>query len=378
MANGTPDKIYPRLKDSLNAEAVQHIARSLKEIDPAFNHGGFTETALEGLDKLELKARVHHLIQALHQYLPTDFIQAAGILQQIKIQQHQQETETIRAFTAWPLIDYLAVYGLEHPEVALQALAQLTSLFSAEFAIRPFIHHHYELTYQHLQAWTDSPDYHIRRLVSEGTRPRLPWGAQLPRFIADPAPILPLLERLNNDSENYVRRSVANNLNDISKDHPDLVLQTCAAWQETPSVAKEWIVRHATRTLVKQGDPRIFALLGYTRTLNLQVELEIEKAVLAIGEEQSFAIKLLSRATTPQKLLVDYVVHFMKGNGQHSGKVFKWKSLELAAGEQLILRKKHAFKLLSTRRYYPGTHFIEIKINGESAAKAAFELNGSN
>jgi len=366
---------FPLLKESLNTQTVQQLASCLSDIHPTFDYTAFNKTAKNGLNNLELKARVYHLIDALHQYLPQDFEQTAQILCQVKQHQLEAKDPTIRAFTAWPLIDYVAVHGLQHPETALKTLAQLTSLFSAEFAIRPFIQQHYQLTFEHLHNWCDSPDFHLRRLVSEGTRPRLPWGQQLPQFINDPQPILPLLEKLKADSEDYVRRSVANNLNDISKDHPQTVLDTCQHWQAQPCKETQWVIRHATRTLVKKDVPEVFALLGYTAKPQLEIELTLNSNTLKVGDNLEFHIQLKSTAQQPQKLLVDYAIHFMKANGQQSGKVFKLKTLELAAKEVITLEKTHRLMALSTRRYYPGEHKVEIKINGLSFGEETFQLN---
>jgi len=371
-----PDKKnFPLLKDSLGPQAVQQLADCLSDIHPAFDHAAFSKAANHGLNNQELKARVYHLIEALHQYLPRDFEQTAQILCRVKQHQFKATEPAVKAFTAWPLIDYVAVYGLHYPEVALNTLAQLTSLFSAEFAIRPFIQQHYELTFEHLHDWCDSSDYHLRRLVSEGTRPRLPWGQQLPEFINDPQPILPLLEKLKADPEDYVRRSVANNLNDISKDHPHTVLDTCQRWLEQSSKETQWIVRHATRTLVKRDMPEVYALLGYTAKPQLKVKLTLDNKTVKLGEDQKFQIQLTSTASEPQKLLIDYAIHFMKANGQQSAKVFKIKTLALNNEETVALKKNHRFVPLSTRRYYPGEHKVEIKINGFSFGEKTFNLD---
>lgn len=375
MTTSTNNPSFPLLKESLGALAVQQLADCLSDIYPNFNHTTFTEVANRDLNKLELKARVYHLINALHQHLPKDFEHTAELLCQVNQHQLKQTEPTIKAFTAWPLIDYVAVHGLQHPQVALTTLAQLTSLFSAEFAIRPFIQQHYDLTLQHLHSWCDSPDTHIRRLVSEGTRPRLPWGQQLPQFIENPNSILPLLEKLKADPEDYVRRSVANNLNDISKDHPQQVLDICQRWLQQPNKETQWIVRHATRTLVKKGVPEVFALLGYTAAPQLNTKLSLNSKKLNVGENLKIQLQLTSTASEPQKLIVDYTIHFMKANGQQSPKVFKLKTLELAKGESVTLDKTHRFVPLSTRRYYSGEHRVEIKINGMSYAEHAFLLN---
>ncbi len=375
MATSKNNSSFPLLKESLNHQAVQQLADCLSDIQPNFDHSAFSQTANHGLSNLELKARVYHLIDALHQHLPQNFEQTAQILRQVKQHQLAAKDPAIRAFIAWPLIDYVAVHGLQHPETALKTLAQLTSLFSAEFAIRPFIEQHYELTFKYLHNWCDSEDFHQRRLASEGTRPRLPWGQQLPQFIIDPQPILPLLEKLKADPEDYVRRSVANNLNDISKDHPQTVLSTCQRWLTDSCKETQWVVRHATRTLVKRDVPEVYALLGYTEKPQLEIKLTLDSDVLKLGEEQTFQIQLTSTAKKPQKLLIDYAIYFMKANGQQSAKVFKLKTLELGKGEWVTLEKTHRFVPLSTRRYYSGEHKIEVKINGLSFGKEAFQLN---
>jgi len=374
MATQKNNNSFPLLKESLDALAVQQLADCLRDIHPSFNHVAFSKTANHGLKDLELKARVYHLIDSLHQHLPQGFEQAAQVLCQVKQHQLAAKDPTIRAFTAWPLIDYVAIHGLQHPETALKTLAHLTSLFSAEFAIRPFIEQHYELTFEYLHNWCESEDLHQRRLASEGTRPRLPWGQQLPQFINDPQPILPLLEKLKADPEDYVRRSVANNLNDISKEHPHTVLDTCQRWLTESSKETQWIVRHATRTLVKRDVPEVFALLGYTAKPQLEIDLTLDSNTLKLGENLNFQIQLKSVAPQPQKLLIDYAIHFMKANGQQSAKVFKLKTLVLAEGETLTLKKAHRFVPLSTRRYYPGEHKVEVKINGLSFAEATFNL----
>ena len=370
----TKPKGFPLLKNSLNADSVKEIATCLSEINPGFDHAGFCTAAHQGLERLELKGRVYHLIGALHRYLPEDFESAAAILKAVKQHQLESSNPRVRAFTAWPLIDYVAVHGLEHPQTALNTLAQLTSLFSAEFAIRPFIQHHQKLVFQYLNDWCQSDDYHLRRLVSEGTRPRLPWGQQLPEFIDDPAPILPLLEQLNADPENYVQRSVANNLNDISKDHPQTVIKTCERWLTCPCPETQWIIKHATRTLIKKGVPEAFTLLGFTQSPQLRVTLKLNKHQLAVGEKLGILIQLNSKVTEPQKLVIDYAIHFLKKNGQQSAKVFKLKNLTLQGHEQRLIEKTLHFAPLTTRRYYPGEHRVEIKINGGSLVTESFTL----
>ncbi|MGD8347419.1 MAG: hypothetical protein PVI83_09230, partial [Lysobacterales bacterium] len=251
------------MKHGLGRPAIERIAAALSAVVPGFDAKAFTSQALDGLDALELKGRVRHVMAAMHDVLPKEFRQAADCLE--KVGQSWMEgdpDDPLRGFAAWPVIDYVGEYGLEEPERALETLRRLTPLFSAEFAIRGFIIRYPELAYARLEAWTEDADEHVRRLVSEGARPRLPWGQRLQEAVKDPSRGLALLERLKDDPSEYVRRSVANHLNDVSKDHPDHVVAVCRDWLQGAGPERRRLVRHATRTLVKQGHPEVFGLLG--------------------------------------------------------------------------------------------------------------------
>jgi len=375
------------MKDGLGEDAVERIITALALSIPNFPVKQFRKDALNGIETLELKARVHHLIDVLHQYLPDDFEETAALL--IKMETHWDygdENDPLRWFAAWPVTDYVGVHGLEHPEISLNVLKHLTSLFSSEFAIRPFIKRHQAITFEHLKQWCCDQDEHVRRLASEGTRPRLPWGQQLPHFIADPAPVLPLLESLKDDASEYVRRSVANNLNDISKDHPDLVIETCQRWLGSASKEglehketrkdRQWLVRHATRTLVKAGHSDVFALLGFTSDPKVALQsFVLEDAAIGLGESAVFDIVLQSTSSNVQKMVLDYAVHHRKKSGQLTAKVFKLRTLTLQPNASVEVRKAHAFKQITTRKYYSGEHVIELLINGVALGSVNFELS---
>ncbi|MCK5676835.1 MAG: DNA alkylation repair protein, partial [Verrucomicrobia bacterium] len=260
-----------------------------------------------------------------------------------------------------------------------EVLHKLTALFSAEFAIRPFITKHFGLTFQCLEKWCDDPDAHVRRLASEGSRPRLPWGRQLPQFIADPSPVFQLLEKLKDDPSEYVRRSVANNLNDISKDHPDAVIACCRQWKKNAGTERQWIIRHATRTLVKAGHPDVFGLLGFTENPQIDFQsLDVSPKEIPLGGTIEFKAVLRSESKNMQRVVVDYAIHHMKANGQTRPKVFKFQALEIAPGETVALSKRHAIKPIATRKYHPGKHAIEILINGKTFGRAGFTLRPIN
>jgi 3-methyladenine DNA glycosylase AlkC len=361
------------MKDGINKDSIQCIANAFAKVLPTFDTKSFTKTANHSLQTLELKERVHHIIAALHQHLPQDFKKTAPVLK--KLRQHWAPNKNASAFTAWPVIDYVGIHGIQHPELALPVLKELTPLFTAEFAIRPFLLNHFDITYQHLLKWCHDDDEHVRRLVSEGSRPRLPWGPRLPFFCNDPALILPLLSQLKNDQSDYVRRSVANNLNDISRDNPQIAIATCLAWQNQATKETQWIIRHATRSLVKAGHPEVLSLLGYTASPKIKMSnLNIADNDIRLGENLFIDFCVTSTAREDQRLVIDYAIHHVKANGSTSAKVFKLKSLTLPASKSITLQKKHAFQKITTRQYYSGQHTLEILINGKPSGRIDFGL----
>jgi 3-methyladenine DNA glycosylase AlkC len=365
------------MKNQVNNVAVEHIALCLSELDQDFKHTEFCKLALLGLDKLELKQRVSRIIFVLHQFLPADFEHAADLLKQLpRVWQKLDPNKRVSSFAAWPVIDYASVYGLSYPQQSLELLSSLTHLFSAEFAIRPFIVEHPDYCHSQLTLWVKHESEHVRRLVSEGTRPRLPWGLQLKRYMIDPSANIPLLTALKDDSSLYVRRSVANHLNDISKDNPDVLLKICQSWQVNANQNVRWIIKHATRSLVKAGHPQILSLLGYEQKLLLApVGLHIINNQVRLGDYLEFQFDLTSTSCDSQKLVIDFAIHFVKANGQQKAKVFKLKSMQLAANQTCNIQKRHAIKAITTRQYYAGTQRLEILINGQALASQEFKLH---
>lgn len=365
------------MKDGLGEAAVERIIDALQSAGAEFSAEAFRRDAFSVLDKLELKDRVRHLITVMGRHLPSSFPETAYILGNIRDHwPEDDEDDKFQIFAGWPVVDYVAEYGLNYPAISLPLLRYLTSLFSAEFAIRTFIEVHPEDTYSQLLFWCLDQNEHVRRLASEGTRPRLPWGKQLPAFIEDPSPVISMLENLKDDPSDYVRRSVANNLNDISKDHPDLVIETCKRWLSEKVPARQWIIRHATRTLVKDGHPGVFSLLGFTRRPKLAVDApELSTPHLLLGDSLNFSTSITSTSTEKQYVVIDYAVHYMKSNGKRAPKVFKWKNLRIKPGQTVILKKSQPFKKITTRRHYQGSHMIEILVNGKPTVATPFELH---
>ena len=362
------------LKDRLADDAIQSIARVFAAIQPEFVPEAFIQHAHTGLLGLELKERVHHLIAVLAQHLPTDFVEAAGVLQQIPQHWQANDEQGDYGFAAWPIIDYVAAYGLSHPKVALDTLKILTPLFTAEFAIRPFLHHHFDLTYSYLQDWAQDDNHHIRRLASEGCRPRLPWGQRVPSLMHNHPAIIAILEQLKDDDSDYVRRSVANNLNDISKDYPDVVVRLAQQWlanQATPQ--RQWIIKHATRGLVKQGHADALAMLGFSQAIKLQnVSFTLNKTHIHMDETVELSLSFV--LPEAQNLVIDFALHLPRANGKKSVKVFKWKTGLLMAGQHHFTQN-YGFKLLTTRRYYQGEHDFEVLVNGQSLGVKTITLS---
>ncbi len=364
------------MKNGLSEPAIERIAKAFAQVLPTFKINDFINDVLSSYNNLELKERVNHIIAQLHKQMPEDFIETVRVFEKIPaIWDRGNLNDPLRSFAAWPIIDYVAVYGLSHPRESLAILKQLTGLFSAEFAIRPFLKKYPNECHQELLLWLTSENEDVRRLISEGTRPRLPWGMRLHQFIEDPSTNIPLLTSLKDDTSLYVRRSVANHLNDIAKDHPKLVIDICKLWHKNANSELQWLIKHATRTLIKAGNPDVFPLLGFTENPQIFIDqLKISNKQIKMGETITFEFMLVSNSNSRQKLVIDYALHFVKANGKQQAKVFKLKNVNLAKNEKITLTKQFSFKTISTRKYYIGEHKIEILVNGLTMANGNFNL----
>ncbi len=372
-----PEAKEPRrlMKDGLNGLALERMAAAVFQAWPDFDTAGFLKAAREGLDDLELKDRVRHVIAVLNRFLPDTYPKALKIVVRAGgFFPPGRPGDSLAGFAAWPLIDWVPEYGLRHFDPSMKALKGLTSLFSAEFAVRPFLLADTGRALRHLRGWIDDPSEHVRRLVSEGTRPRLPWGFRLPVFVEDPSPVIELLNRLKDDPSEYVRRSVANNLNDIAKDHPATVIKVCRGWKKGASAERGRVIRHGLRTLVKQGSPGALRVLGFTTDPQVSVSLGLSAASLKIGGDLAIEVSLASKASRTQKLVVDYVVHHVRANGKTTPKVFKLRTLDLEPGQGVSFTKKHSFAPRSVRRYYPGEHTVELLVGGKSVGRCSFTM----
>lgn len=356
----------------INASCLKRLAQAIKLAHPSFDQKALTSLQKQ-LAPLELKERVNLIAEALKEGLPQPPTS-------IEILTSAAEKADLKGFDLWPFTQYIELFGLDHFEASMKALYLLTQRFTAEFAIRPFLVEHEKETLKVLEKWAEDPNHHVRRLASEGSRPRLPWGLRLTQFIQNPKSTLVLLEKLKYDPELYVRKSVANHLNDISKDHPDLVIQTLKKWNENvPAQHREhlqWITRRALRTLLKNGNSQALELIGVRPIEKLLAvsKLKIKNKKVKMNGTLEFSFDIQSKCKEPLKLHVDYVIHHRKANKSHSEKVFRLKTFELPAKSETTIQRRHAIKPITTRKYYSGEHWIEIQINGKRVAKEKWLL----
>jgi 3-methyladenine DNA glycosylase AlkC len=369
------------LKNFYGPDVPARIAAMIAAVDPAFPVAAFLADALDGYEDLELTPRARQIARALGRHLPQDYGRALEILvSSLGPKLEAAELTGMEVFLYLPHVFFVAERGGDHFEASMRAQYELTQRFTAEYSIRVFLERYPEATLARLREWARDPSVHVRRLVSEGTRPRLPWAPRLRSFQDDPRPVLELLELLEllkDDAELYVRRSVANNLNDIGKDNPAALVETCRRWLDGASAERLWLVRHALRSAVKRGDPGALALLGYRADPVVAVrDVRVAPASVPIGESVTLAVELANEGAEAQRLLVDLRVHFVKANGKTSPKVFKLKELELEPGASARLGKTISLAQHTTRTHCPGHHRVDLLVNGRASEAGAFEVVG--
>ena len=374
-------------KNLINAETATHGAEQLARVSPGFDKTTFIAVATDHLDELAFKARAMLWADALEACLPTDFDAAASVIEASLAPPlaldakgepiglaNALDADGLSGWALWGTGEFVARRGLQDLPRALRCLHAITQRFTAEFAIRPFIDRYPDQVYPVLMQWTQDPSPHVRRLVSEGARPRLPWGLRLQALVADPAPSWPLLQALQDDPSAYVRRSVANHLNDIAKDHPDAVAQWVRRQLQGAKPERRALLKHASRSLIKQGHVPTLAAWGLDGGLAGSVRFEVSPEQTKVGGAVVLRVALRSTARKAQSLVIDYAVHHRRANGSTAPKVFKGWTLMLGPGEERQLEKAHSLRPVTTRQLYPGHHRVALHINGQPAAEAAFDL----
>lgn len=364
------------LKNVYNNEFLRQFSEKLHCVYSAFDRKKFIAIMLdETWEELPLKRRMHRITEALGRCLPTRFEKALYILFAIDAD-----------CTGFPYLffpDFVATYGLleEHWELSIAALERFTIRSSSEFAVRPFLLRNPERMIQQMEKWAKHSNEHVRRLASEGCRPRLPWGQSLPMFKRDPAPVFRILEILKADPSLYVRKSVANNLNDIAKDHPALVIETARGWLGVNPYT-DWIVRQGCRTLIRKAYPEVMELFGYAKnndetSIITQTVFTVEPSEVAIGEVCELHYELLVRVGEPLHIRVEYAIDFVKAGGRLSRKNFLLTDKSVPGGVKISGSRSHSWRNLTTRTHYSGKHRIVLLVNGHETAATIVRLVGT-
>jgi len=369
------------MNELINRQGVETLARILAEAAPGTDWPHVSAAAAH-LDELSLRGRTDAVSRAL-----------LADVRQLPDPGYPTAARTFRSalsgagFTGWilwPVSEAAVTLALEPGsgsdpgrdfDDCLALLAELTPRLTGEFAIRRLLAADVERSLQAVQAWTGHPDEHVRRLASEGTRPYLPWAVRVPAIVLHPEGTIPVLDALYRDPSEYVRRSVANHLNDVARHAPALVVATAARWLRAPDRNTAWVVRHGLRTLIKNAHPGALALQGFVPASLAVTGPRLDRGSVAMPGELAFDFEIANTGSGDARLAVDYVVHYVKANGTQSAKVFKIAALTLAAGETRTLSKRHAFRPMTTRVHHPGVHALELQINGVRHGRSEFELH---
>lgn len=363
----------PFADELIGTRTVRALIDSLRAVRPRARLPRLND-AEKALAPLALRERSDLIRDALLDDLPGDYASFAAT-----VRAAADRSPSFTGWLIWPVTSAVATKaisegGTDAFDDALALLAELTPRLTAEFALRALLNTDLERALGTILGWTRSQDEHVRRLASEGTRPLLPWAIRVPGVLGAPEATLPILDALHRDESEYVRRSVANHLNDISRRHPDEVVATASGWMAAPDANTARLVRHGLRTLVKQGHPGALALLGFTSARLDVVGPLLAADTVTIGETLSFTGSVRNLDAEPARLVIDYVVHHRKANGTLTGKTFKLTTRTVEPGETYELRREHSFRVLTTRRYHPGEHAVELQVNGVRSGRAGFVL----
>ena len=373
------------LKHMLSLDAAYQLGEQLAAAGASVHRGRWQAAMGADFEALGLMHRGRRLAQVMATFLSPDFAQNAPLLvramgRPMGLDKQGEPTasgDVPSSFFYLPHSMYIASHGLNHLPEAMHAQHALTQRFTAEFSLRPFLQQHTQTTLAHLALWAQDDNAHVRRAVSEATRPRLPWAARLPDFVRDPTPVLPLLTRLRDDPSAYVRRSVANHLNDIGKDHPELLTGLARQWLDDAPVpaTRQSLLRHALRTAIKRGDAQALALFGHGQVSPLQVHsASIRPSTARIGESVTVRCQLHNPTAQAASALADWRVFYVKANGTLSPKVFKGSTLQVEAHSSVAIEKTLSLRQMSTRTHHPGRHTVEIALNGHVQPLGHFDL----
>ncbi len=355
------------LKELFNKKFYQNLAVEFNKADTNFHPEKFVKDVTNNLDELSLNGRMRNTSIVLKKHLSADYKKALDVMYNVI-------PKTQGGYTNLIFPDFVGLYGHDDFSTSMEALKHFTKYGSSEFAIREFLKRDFSKTIKVMNKWAEDKNHHVRRLASEGSRARLPWSFKLDEVIKNPQLTSSILEKLNADDELYVKKSVANHLNDISKDNSEWMLQFLKGWDKKNSHTA-WIIKHACRTLIKKGDTDSLALFDFEKNTKVKIwKFNLNKSKLKIGDSLQLEFDIVSEKSTSQKLVIDFAVHYIKKSGELSPKVFKLKELDLQAKQTVHIVKKHRFENFTTRQHYAGTHVVEILVNGKSLCQQSFEL----
>jgi 3-methyladenine DNA glycosylase AlkC len=367
-------------KNIFSSELFEHVGNALSSLNSNFDEVEFRTQIYDfGWDKMEFKERMHHIAIVLRSHLSDDYGDCVNELYLMIDYFKNTSADKIKfselAFVFIP--DLIEKYGIDDFEVSVAAFENITPFTTCEYAVRPFIIKNEDRMLTKVLEWTKHKDENVRRLASEGSRPRLPWGIAIQSFKNNPEPIIPILEALKNDSSEYVRKSVANSLNDISKDNPQIVIDIAKRWKGK-SKETDWIVKHACRTLLKAGNVEVLQLFGFCAPDNIVVnELTLQADIISIGDDLEFSFELHNQSLKKENIRLEYAIYYFKKNGTLSKKVYKISEKVYAPKSITIISRRQSFKLITTRKFHAGKHIVSIIINGIEVRKRTFELNES-
>ncbi|TDO22609.1 DNA alkylation repair protein [Pedobacter duraquae] len=355
------------LKEMFNESFYRRFASAFLKADANFDAEAFVKDVTRNMESFSLNGRLRNTSVVLHQHMDRDFESSLPVL-------YAAAPLLPRGYTALVLPDFVSLYGQEHFDISMQALRDFTSMGSSEFGVRTFIKADPKRALTIMGRWAKDPDVHVRRLASEGSRPRLPWSFKLDAVIQDPSLTRSILEELKADQELYVRKSVANHLNDYSKDNVDYLLALLKDW-DVKHIHTGWIMKHASRSLIKKGSLAALELFGFAGGAHVEVkELSLKQEVLRLGDTLTFGFTLKSNESETRKLVVDYAIHYVKSAGSASKKVFKLKEVEMLPGQTMSIVKSQVIKDFTTRKHYRGKHLLEIMVNGVVMCATNFEI----
>ncbi len=355
------------LKDMFNKKFYEQLAIEFNKADKNFHPDRFVKEVIKGIDELSLNQRLRNTTVVLKNHLPADYKKSVEILLKVApaFKSH---------YTSFLFPDFVGQYGHDNYDLSLEALKELTKNGSSEFAIREYLKRDFTKTLKVMNKWAEDRNHHVRRLASEGSRARLPWSFNLDEVIKNPSVTKSILEKLKADDELYVKKSVANHLNDFSKHHSDYLLSVLNSW-DAANINTAWIIKHASRTLIKKGHPQSLALFNFEKNAKVTVkDFKLKTSKIKLGENLQFDFDIVSEKPTSQKLVIDYSIHYIKKSGEALPKVFKLKELQLKPKETVHVTKAHRFQDFTTRKHYAGKHYVELLINGKSYIKKEFNL----